>query len=209
MSSSERQPLATRGSATCRERTDGIPRPCLLDSYGQLLYYPVMPSCAEPFISRSISLLSDDYLNKVTRSLVAISDADLWWRPNEASNSIGNLLLHLRGNVTQWIVGGVGQRPFERTRPEEFSSRGGATAQELLKALTATVHQACDVIALQTGDSLLERRQIQGYDVSVLEAIYHVVEHFSMHTGQIILLAKARSGADLALWRPPSASSQT
>lgn len=181
----------------------------MLDSYERLLYHPAMPSCAEPFISRSVSLLSDEYLNKLTRSLAAVSDVDVWWRPNEASNSIGNLLLHLRGNVTQWIIGGVGQRPFERTRPEEFSSRGGATARELLNDLTATVRQACEVIARQTGDSLLERRQIQGYDVSVLEAIYHVVEHFSMHTGQIILLAKARSGADLALWRPPSSSSPT
>ena len=175
----------------------------------RLPYDSIMASCAEPFISRSVALLSDDYLNKLTRSLAAVGDADVWWRPNEASNSIGNLLLHLRGNVTQWILGGVGQRPFERTRPEEFSARGGATAQELLRELSATVRQACEVIARQTDDSLLERRQIQGYDVSVLEAIYHVVEHFSMHTGQIILLAKARSGSDLALWQPPSTSSHT
>jgi uncharacterized damage-inducible protein DinB len=166
-----------------------------------------MPSCAESFLSRSISLLADDYLNKLTRSLAAIGDADLWWRPSEASNSIGNLLLHLRGNVTQWILGGVGQQPFTRNRPEEFSSRDGAAAQELLRELAETVHQACEVIARQTDTSLLERRQMQGYDVSVLEAIYHVVEHFSMHTGQIILLAKARSGSDLALWQPPAASS--
>jgi uncharacterized damage-inducible protein DinB len=186
-----------------------LARLAVLDSNHRLLYDRAMPSCAEPFITRSMSLLSDEYLNKLTRSLSAVTDADVWWRPNEASNSIGNLLLHLRGNVTQWILGGVGQRPFERTRPEEFSSRGGATAQELLHDLSTTVHQACEVIARQTGDSLLERRQIQGYDVSVLEAVYHVVEHFSMHTGQIILLAKARSGSDLALWQPPPPSSRT
>ena len=161
-----------------------------------------MSSCAEAFVTRSISLLSDEYLNKLTRSLAAIAESDVWWRPNEASNSIGNLLLHLRGNVTQWILGGVAQRPFTRTRPEEFASRGGATAQELLRELAITVRQACEVIARQTDDSLRERRQIQGYDVSVLDAIYHVVEHFSMHTGQIILLAKARSGSDLGLWQP-------
>src|SRR5215207_6285198 len=132
-----------------------------------------MPSCAEAFVSRSISLLSDEYLHKLTRSLAAVSDADVWWRPNEASNSIGNLLLHLRGNVTQWIVGGVGRRPFQRTRPEEFSARSGAPAEKLLSDLTKTVQEACEIIASQTGDSLLERGQIQGYDVSVLEAIYH------------------------------------
>jgi uncharacterized damage-inducible protein DinB len=175
---------------------------------GWLLYDPAMSSCADDFLNRSISLLTDEYLNKLTASLAAVSDADVWWRPNEASNSIGNLLLHLRGNVTQWILGGVGKRPFERRRAEEFSARGQATAQELLDHLAATVHEACEVIAAQTGDSLLERRQIQGYDVSVLEAVYHVVEHFSMHTGQIILLAKARSGSDLALWQPPSTFTQ-
>lgn len=200
--------MRTRGSATSRERTFARDSR-VLDSSCRLLYDPAMPSCAEPFITRSISLLSDEYLNKLTRSLSAVTDADVWWRPNEASNSIGNLLLHLRGNVTQWILGGVGRRPFERTRPAEFSSRGGATAQELLHDLSTTVDQACEVIGRQTGDSLLERRQIQGYDVSVLEAVYHVVEHFSMHTGQIILLAKARSASDLALWQPPPPSSRT
>jgi len=163
-----------------------------------------MASCAEPFVRRSLSLLSDEYLRKLTRSVAVVSDADVWWRPNEASNSIGNLLLHLRGNVTQWILGGVGRRPFRRTRPEEFSARSGAPAEKLLSDLTETVREACEIIASQTDDSLLERRQIQGYDVSVLEAVYHVVEHFSMHTGQIILMAKARSGSDLALWEPPT-----
>ena len=182
-------------------------RPCST-AIGSLLYDPDMPSCAEEFISRSVSLLTDEYLNKLTRSLAAVSDADVWWRPNETSNSIGNLLLHLRGNVTQWILGGVGRQSFERRRSEEFSARGNATARELLDDLAATVRHACEVIGVQTADSLLERRQIQGYDVSVLEAVYHVVEHFSMHTGQIIFLAKARSGSDLALWQPPSISTR-
>jgi uncharacterized damage-inducible protein DinB len=165
-----------------------------------------VPTCAERFISRSISLLSEEYLNALTHSVGTVGEADVWWRPNEASNSIGNLLLHLRGNVSQWIIGGVGRRPFQRMRPEEFSARSGATAQELLKQLAATVHEACGIIAAQTEESLVEPRQIQGYEVSVLEAIYHVVEHCSMHTGQIILLAKARSGNDLHLWRPPASS---
>ena len=164
-----------------------------------------MSSCAGPFISQSTSLLSE-YLSKLATSLATIQQDDVWWRPNEASNSIGNLLLHLRGNVTQWIIGGVGRRPFQRARPEEFSARDGATSEELLAQLTSSVQEACGIIALQNEDSLLERRQIQGYDVSVLDAIYHVVEHFSMHTGQIILLAKARGSSDLRLWQPPASS---
>lgn len=164
-----------------------------------------MSSLAGPFINQSTLLLAE-YLSKLTASLVTIKPDDVWWRPNEASNSIANLLLHLRGNVTQWIIGGVGRRPFQRVRPDEFSARDGATVEELLAQLTATVHEACGIIAVQDEGSLAERRQIQGYDVSVLDAIYHVVEHFSMHTGQIILLAKARGGSDLRLWQAPTPS---
>jgi uncharacterized damage-inducible protein DinB len=162
-----------------------------------------MATAADTFTRYSVSLLSEDYLTKLTRSLAPLTDDDVWWRPNEASNSIGNLLLHLRGNVTQWIIGGVGQRPFERVRDAEFAARSGAGGPALLNGLAVTVHDACGVIAAQTLTSLTERRQIQGYDVSVLEAIYHVVEHFAMHTGQIILLAKSRTAVDLELWRPP------
>ena len=154
------------------------------------------------FVTKSSQLLTDDYLPKITRALASLTDADIWWRPNDASNSIGNLLLHLRGNVTQWIIGGVGRRPFERQRQAEFDARDGGSAATLLEALTATVREAAAIIAEQTSATLQERRAIQGYEVSVLDAIYHVVEHFSMHTGQVILLSKARTGKDLGLWRP-------
>jgi len=161
-----------------------------------------MSDCATEFTAKSVELLTKDYLPKLARALDALTDADVWWRPNEASNSIGNLLLHLRGNVTQWIIGGVGGRPFARERQSEFDARSGPAAQSLLADLTTTVNDATSIIAAQTAESLIERRTIQGYDVSVLEAIYHVVEHFGMHTGQIILLVKARAGVDLGLWRP-------
>jgi hypothetical protein len=162
-----------------------------------------MPTPTDLFVERSVFLLSHDYLPKLTRTLAALTDADIWWRANDASNSIGNLLLHLRGNVTQWIIGGVGGREYRRARAAEFAARAGAPATALLEDLGITVQDACGIIAAQTAESLLERRQIQGYDVTVLEAIYHVVEHFSMHTGQVIVLAKARAGLDLGLWHPP------
>ena len=163
-----------------------------------------MTDAAALFLRKSTALLIADYLPKIARALEPLSDADVWWRPNGASNSIGNLLLHLRGNVTQWIVGGVAGRPFERRRQAEFDAQGGGSAQSLLDDLTVVVREAAAIIDAQTAATLQERRAIQGYDVSVLDAIYHVVEHFSMHTGQIILLSKARAGKDLGLWRPPA-----
>ena len=163
-----------------------------------------MTDVAEAFLKKSRALIISDYLPKIEQCLSRLSDEDIWWRPNDASNSIGNLVLHLCGNVTQWIIGGVGSRPFERHRQKEFDERDHIPAADLLGKLKVVIEQADDVIRAVDGDALLAERQIQGYRVTVLEAIYHVVEHFSMHTGQIILLAKARTGVDLKLWeRPP------
>jgi uncharacterized damage-inducible protein DinB len=157
------------------------------------------------FLQKSRSLITDEYVPKIDRCLDRLSDGDIWWRANEASNSIGNLILHLCGNVTMWIIGGVGSLPFERHRQREFDERRKLPAAELHRRLQDVVRQADEVMSAVGADELLSRRQIQGYDVTVLGAIYHVVEHFSMHTGQIILLTKARVDGELKLWEPPKA----
>jgi len=162
-----------------------------------------MPDLAQCFVQKSCSLLTSDYLPKIERCAGLLSDDLVWRRPNDASNSVGNLMLHLRGNVTEWIIGGVGQQPYVRNRPQEFAERGPAPAAQLVGTLGSIVGRAADIIGSQDGSSLLSRRQIQGYDVTVLEAVYHVVEHFGMHTGQIIVLTKMYMGEDLKLWQPP------
>lgn len=164
-----------------------------------------MTTTAQAFTAKSIALLTEEYLPHLQAATATLGDEGIWWRPNDASNSAANLMLHLRGNVTQWIVGGVGGRPYARHRDGEFTARAGGSRSQLFDALASTVRIACDIIGSQTDASLLERRTIQGYDVTVLDAIYHVVEHFSMHTGQIIWLAKARTGSDLRLWTPVEA----
>ena len=161
-----------------------------------------MADIAATFLSKSGSLLTSEYLPKIERCLERLTDDDVWSRPNEASNSIGNLLLHLRGNVTQWIIAGVGGRTRERRRQQEFDERNRIPAGELLAGLRAAVEEADEIIRGLDSGALGSRRTIQDYDVTVLEAIYHVVEHFSMHTGQIILMTKARTGQDLKLWLP-------
>jgi len=157
---------------------------------------------ATEFIDKSRSLIEAEYLPKIEQCLSLLSDDDVWARPNEASNSIGNLLLHLRGNVTQWIIAGVGGNNRVRNRQQEFDERRRISSEELLEGLKAAVRQACEIIGSLSANDLLARREIQNYDVTVLEAVYHVVEHFSMHTGQIILITKARTGTDLKLWQP-------
>jgi uncharacterized damage-inducible protein DinB len=153
------------------------------------------------FVRVSRQLLVRDLSPRVEECLARLSDEDLWWRPNDASNSIGNLILHLCGNVRQWIVSGVGGAPDDRERQLEFAERRELTGKELLERLETTLTSAAHVLDGVRTEALLERRLIQGNDVSVLEAIYHVVEHFSMHTGQIIYVAKLRLGQDLEFYR--------
>jgi uncharacterized damage-inducible protein DinB len=143
-----------------------------------------------PFLERSRHYLALEYPTKIGRCLDVLPAGALWRRTDDGSNSIGNLLLHLDGNVRQWIVSAVGGAPDTRYRSAEFAAREGAAADELFAALRATIDEADAVIAALTPAALLERRTIQGRDVSVLEAVYHVVEHFALHTGQIIVLTK-------------------
>lgn len=155
---------------------------------------------AKAFIDQSRRLLRDDYLYKIRRCVDAMDDADLWWRPNSASNSAGNLLLHLSGNVRQWIIHGIGGARDGRRRQEEFSERAGDSAEQLIQALDATVSEADTILDRLQVEELGRRCHIQGLDVSVLQAVYHVVEHFSTHVGQLVYIAKLRTGRDLGLY---------
>ncbi len=153
------------------------------------------------FLAQSREYLTGHYLPKILASVERLSDEDLWWRPNEASNSVGNLILHLSGNVRQWIVSGVGGAPDQRVRDREFAQRDPLPKAELIEALSRAVREADAVIAGVSRSALGERRVIQGREVTVLEAIYHVVEHFSTHVGQIVMIAKQRVGKDLGFYR--------
>lgn len=152
------------------------------------------------FIHRSRHYLKGDYLPKISLALDGLSVGDIWWRPNPASNSIGNLILHLAGNVRQWVVAGIGGHPDTRRRDEEFLAEGGYSGSELLGHLVATLDDADEVLARLRPSHLGEARAIQGMNPTVLDALYHVVEHFSTHTGQILYLAKLRTGRDLGFW---------
>lgn len=137
-------------------------------------------------------------LAQIARCTVMLTPAELWHRASQTCNSVGNLLLHLEGNVRQWILGGVGGQPVTRDRPAEFSARGGPSGAELLAKLEGTTRAACELLRNRGPNELLEHRLIQGYDVSELVAVTHVVEHFSFHTGQIVHMTKALRGVDLS-----------
>jgi uncharacterized damage-inducible protein DinB len=149
-----------------------------------------MSSLAGSFLERTRYYLTVEYPTKIRQAVEAMPPDRLWWRPNESANSVGNLLLHLSGNVRQWIISGVGRGADVRKRNLEFAARGGANTAGMLDMLDATLREADAVIRALTPTELLERRLIQGRETSVFEAVYHVVEHFSGHTAQIIYVAK-------------------
>ena len=152
------------------------------------------------FITRARGFLRNEYLPKIERCLELLSDEQIWWRPNEDSNSVGNLLLHLCGNAQQWIVSGLGGEEDNRVRQSEFDERRIISREELLTRIRSTLSRVDATLEQFDESRLLETFQIQGTTVTALEAIFHVTEHFSMHTGQIILLTKMIGGKDLGFY---------
>jgi len=152
--------------------------------------------------SRRLVLL----LSRIRGCLDKLSPGEIWARGHENENAIGNLVLHLSGNMRQWIISGVGGAPDTRVRDEEFAARALMETPELLGRLEATLNEAIVVMNGVTAERLAERVTIQKYDVTVLEAIYHVVEHFSHHTGQIIFATKMLTGEDLGFYKHLSAA---
>ena len=141
--------------------------------------------------------LNDDFMPKIEKCLDVLSEEDVWWRSHETNNSVGNLLLHLSGNVRQWIVSGIGGKSDTRQRPLEFSERNSIPKEIIWSKLRNAVAEASQVLESFPVGQLLENRKIQGFENTALQAIFHVVEHFSMHTGQIIYITKLREGRDL------------
>jgi hypothetical protein len=155
-------------------------------------------SLGENFHDYSVRKLRQQSV-RVVECLDRMSEEQIWTRLRPALNSPANLVLHLEGNVRQWILSGVAGAPDTRDRDAEFLAGSGvdrsavADRSALQARLTQTVKAACTVIVGLSDSRLTERITVQGYDVSVLEAVYHVVEHFSGHAGQLIWIAKYSS----------------
>ena len=149
------------------------------------------------FISCCRQHLLQEFLPKIKECLEQLSDDDIWWRAHETDNSIGNLLLHLSGNLRQWIISGIGGVPFERNRALEFAERTHMPKGELFKRFEETLLEADRVLGRFDVHKLLEVRHFQKWDHTCLYAISHVVEHLAQHMGQIIYITKLRRGIDL------------
>ncbi|MEP6795746.1 MAG: DUF1572 family protein [Saprospiraceae bacterium] len=144
----------------------------------------------ETLIDEILHRLYDESLPRILKCLDQLNESQIWWRPNESSNSIGNLVLHLSGNVRQWIYTGLGGYDDLRNRQSEFDERGPIPKQELLLKLTSTMELIRPVISNIPVDQLLQKRPVQTFEETGLTILIHVTEHFSYHTGQIAYISK-------------------
>lgn len=132
----------------------------------------------------------EEYLGKIGYALERLPPERLWWRATPESNSAGNLVLHLCGNLSMWLLAGVGDEPFVRDRAAELAATGGADAAELRARLDSVVGR-CTTLLRGLGEADLARRlRVQGYDSDVRGVVFHAVEHMSYHTGQLLYLLK-------------------
>ena len=164
---------------------------------------PKTPDLAGEFVTQARHSLGEHHLPRILECLKMLSDEDIWWRPHSTSNSAGNLVLHLSGNVRQWIISGLGGEPDRRERDKEFAECGPLPRRALEARLRGTVVEAGKVLEELGPHQLMHAYSIQGFRVTGLEAVAHVVEHFAYHAGQIIYITKLRFGGDLGFTRLP------
>ncbi len=132
----------------------------------------------------------DEYLDKIRLALAGLNDEQVWWRPAPGTNSAGNLLLHVCGNLSLWILAGTGGRPYERHRGAEFAVEGGFTKAELLDRVARVVDDCQEVLAAVGTADLGRPLEVQGYETDLMSAVVHGMEHMSYHTGQLVWIAK-------------------
>jgi uncharacterized damage-inducible protein DinB len=137
---------------------------------------------------------------RIANCISRLSEEEVWRKPNSQTNSIANLILHLCGNIRQYVVASLGGQPDTRERKREFTTTGGLTKPELLLQLQKTVAEAVAVIRSVPDTELLRHREVQGFDYTGIGILVHVTEHFSYHTGQIALYTKLLKDEDLGFY---------
>jgi uncharacterized damage-inducible protein DinB len=135
----------------------------------------------------------EEYLEKIQIAVERLDEDQIWWRPAAGSNSVANLLLHLHGNLSLWVLKTLGGQPFERRRSEEFSADRTYRRKEMMDQLAQTVGRCADVIRSISTDDLARRIEVQDYNGNVLGGLFHAAEHMSYHTGQILWITKLQT----------------
>ena len=133
---------------------------------------------------------------RLEQCLHTLTEKEIWYRPNANSNSVGNISLHLCGNIRQWIIAGLGGHLDVRERQKEFDEQGPIPVEKLLDLL-AVLKQDVEVVLNKVDPKdLIEKRDVQIYQESGLSILLHVVEHFSYHVGQVTYIVKMLKDVD-------------
>jgi uncharacterized damage-inducible protein DinB len=156
---------------------------------------PTANDVAKSVGEEAISELADGF-RKIQHCLAQLNEDQVWHRPNQSMNSIGNLLLHLGGNVRQWLIAGIGGVEDRRDRPREFAERGPTATEELLQGLESTLNEAQLALSGVTPSELLRVRRIQGSEVTGTQAIFESVAHFRGHAQEIVHITRCLIGDD-------------
>lgn len=160
---------------------------------------PIRDKWMSEFLENSVYRLDESTrMNKI--SLESIEESNIWQKPNDSSNSIGNQIIHICGNMTQYIIASLGGQSDLRNRDAEFSITDGFTGSELIQKLEDTVHQAKYVLNNCSKSQLLKRYMVQGFDLSGIGIVIHAVEHYSYHTGQIAFWTKLLINRNLGFY---------
>jgi len=158
------------------------------------------PTAESVFLDVSIRKF-ELFLSRIRECAGRLSQEQIWMRHGEHENAVGNLMLHLSGNVRQWIISGILGQPDTRTRDKEFAARGDLGAAELMGRLEGTVAEAVAALRDLGPERLTETYQPQKYRLTILEGIYSCVEHFAQHTAQIIFATKLLTGQDMGFYK--------
>lgn len=144
--------------------------------------------------------LGEENVPRIKKCLAELTTEEIWYRPNENSNSVGNLVLHLCGNVRQWLLSGLGGYTDNRRRQQEFDERGPFPTSILLRHLDELMEEVDKVLNRLTAEQLLQPVEIQGFMETGVSVLVHVIEHFSYHTGQITYYVKWRKNINTAYY---------
>jgi uncharacterized damage-inducible protein DinB len=144
--------------------------------------------------------INEEGIFRIQRCLGKLTFEQVWHKPNEHTNSIGNLILHLEGNINQWILSTLGNKQDNRNREEEFNTNNKVGLKELTSRLNRLEKEIQETIIPLNEDRLIKSYNVQCYKESGISIIIHAIEHFSYHVGQITLQTKLFIDEDLSYY---------
>jgi hypothetical protein len=139
---------------------------------------------------------------QIRQSIQQLSDEELWWRPNQESNSVGNLILHLSGSIRNYLCRSIGGFDYTRDRAAEFTERGPIPREQLLAIFDQMVEQATATLESFETSRFFGGTEEPDYYPNLFDQICGVLTHLSLHTGQIIYVTKMLKAGSLdEIWK--------